>query len=1145
MFGMLLCAGFAACSDDPDSPMDTIPYTRLLTPLNFEAEVIASVGTDITFSWSTMESADGYVLQLFEAVGEEGAEPVYEEATPAFEYEVTPENVPYVAQDLGVDMTYWARVRAVSESLEPSHWAVLKESVSTSAVRSDLHPVVVGRTTTSVTLTWDNAEDKTDLTSVRVELVVAEEGAEPRLVTLTNDHKSAAEVSILDLEPCKNYKFTLLFGKSGKRGVVTAWTRPETGNATHVNSAEAIFNAINGATAEVSLLVAQGEYDFTGLVTDLASGINVTAPLTIYGETAEDGTYPVLKNLAFVLGDAAVTKVHLEDLSLDGNNVCGATVTNNAAPLTALEVVNCELANYTKGIYSVSSSSTGSAEKVLFSGVYAHDINPDGSVGGDFIDIRAGLHADVECVNSTFYACARTFIRLTKDNATAGKVNVHNCTFNYVTSTKSSSNNAGIFNVRQKVEPTEILCSNNVFLNMYHDNETEDTNWVRLCRNSSDSYAPVCSGNIYYNVGPAWFVSAATFIEGGATFTESDAMAGNGLLLENDPCVNSAAGKLYLTDGTIAANKAGDPRWWNATEPVVVRATSLEVVNEPTVWDFTEKTIYQTETIENTTIIDNIKFYGPAELKMSEGVTFTQAGVMDGNEPVSGALLFKANGYGAVVVSTVDAGYNGSVQVIAGGDRYTVQADGVPHKVLFGDLQGENDIVVLAGSDVTITAVEWTQDLTPDTTVEVLKTPAVSFDSSSVDEGTEAAVTASWAAVENAATYEVTFRGVTVEQPETSFVLDAATVAALPVGEYTLSVVAKPVATSSKFVKSEAGEAIFKVKKIVVGGEVTLTWDFDDPAFDSYYNAIGTETVKTYEDVWDGLTISCGPDAGSLKVGTSEGEGLGRYVQMAGAGSTTRRYFIFNAPASGTLKVTASNTGGSEDLDRMVTVNVNGEETSQAGGYAKSVPQELVFDITVDQPTDVMIYPTGNGLCFWKIEYTYVASSKPEPLYWGPEDFHNLWVNAFAGNTGNIDAAALTTATQISGMTINADGWTYNGLEFLLGGGKFKFGQNNNNAGEKVTRTQFGGSGNLTKQVLIFEAPAAGTLKLEAVSSGDAPRPLAVSVDGGEAVQQECPDKTNNAVILEYDCSAAVAGSKIYIYSASGGINLFSITYEM
>ena len=71
---------------------------------------------------------------------------------------------------------------------------------------------------------------------------------------------------------------------------------------------------------------------------------------------------------------------------------------------------------------------------------------------------------------------------------------------------------------------------------------------------------------------------------------------------------------------------------------------------------------------------------------------------------------------------------------------------------------------------------------------------------------------------------------------------------------------------------------------------------------------------------------------------------------------------------AGKLTVYASNTGNSEDLTRMVTVKVgDGEPESLPGGYASGNGAVAVdFNIT---PGVVKIYPTGNGLRFYKIEY--------------------------------------------------------------------------------------------------------------------------------------------------------------------------------
>ncbi|MBO5692779.1 MAG: hypothetical protein J6R74_02420, partial [Tidjanibacter sp.] len=166
-------------------------------------------------------------------------------------------------------------------------------------------------------------------------------------------------------------------------------------------------------------------------------------------------------------------------------------------------------------------------------------------------------------------------------------------------------------------------------------------------------------------------------------------------------------------------------------------------------------------------------------------------------------------------------------------------------------------------------------------------------------------------------------------------------------------------------------------------------------------------------------------------------------------------------------------------------------------------------------------------------------------LAWGSDDF--AAIQAAAGAELNATTLAAVVATE--DLTVNADGLTYKGLELILGGGKFKFGQNYGVAsqeGDKPTRMQFGGTGNTAKQVAVFEVPAAGTLKIDAVSSSkDEARNLVVAIDGTEVGQYATVQQGQEATgdFITVDCSAATAGSKIYIYSAKSGINLFSVEY--
>lgn len=132
--------------------------------------------------------------------------------------------------------------------------------------------------------------------------------------------------------------------------------------------------------------------------------------------------------------------------------------------------------------------------------------------------------------------------------------------------------------------------------------------------------------------------------------------------------------------------------------------------------------------------------------------------------------------------------------------------------------------------------------------------------------------------------------------------------------------------------------------------------------------------------------------------------------------------------------------------------------------------------------------------------------------------------------------------TETADLKKDADGFTYKGLSFLFGGGKFKFGQNNNADGVKATRFQYGGTGSTSKQCVSFTVDVPGTLVVEAVSSSSsADRPLAVSVDDTELTSQNALG--SGAIRLTFDCSSATDGSKISIYSKNGGINVFSITW--
>ena len=962
---------FTACEQSPEV-LDEITYTRVLTPTKFDAEVIPSTGTDVILTWQKIKNAEGYELEIYN----------HPDSTLVDMYSVTADEVPYTIYGLDVDKSFYARVRGINPDLQASNWIYLESTFSTFPVRASLNPVVKTRTQNSITIAWDKADDGADLTSVLVEPVVLKEGDAPETkIAIEVEEIGSASKTITGLEAGREYRFTLLFGKAGKRGSVTANTRPNIdGTPTVISSAAALLAALDNQAGSILLMLdySADAYDITSIYPDQTKKFaTIKGDVTIYGNATEEGKKPAIKGLVFSLASGS-TKLHVEDVVLDGDGT-GATVENLSASMTAVEMINCEVTNYQKAIYSVAeSASSASVASYLVDGCYVHDINADGSGGGDFIDVRAANNGDFVVKNSTFYACARTFFRLS-NNAKVGNVLVENCTFNYVTTTPPNSNNAGIFAVRKVTEAKSVKAVKNVFLNEYNDEEGDaaSSGWVRLCRNSTDSYRVECSGNVYFNTGVAWWTSnaVATPADALGEKTFEQIAKTDATVLTADPCVNSAAGKLYLA-GTagdqIRTLKAGDPRWWDAVMPAVVRETALTVQEDAFTWNFCEKTIYDTEELTANTIIGNARIFAtssvPAKVVMSKGILFSAgASVSPAGVPAYSAVEVLTKGYGSVKVTATSDDGLGSMQVLAAGDRYPVLADGKEHTVLLGDLAGENSIYVIADKAVTLQKIAWSKSLTPDATVTALSTPVVTVTPNKLDEGTAEDVVISWDAVENAAEYEFDFNGAKQTLTETSYTIAAADVAALAVGEYPVSVVAKPVATSTKYVASEAGEGKLTIKKVVAGGEVTLTWDMSSSEWQTALAAAGSKgtAIANWNMTVDGLQWYS-TEKSKWNNDVKVEDDTYYYIQAGGTGKTSNHYLKFTAPAEGTLTVLFSNSGN--NAARGVTVKAGDSEAVKSTVTSTSkVPVAATFE---NVPAgDVLIYGADGGICYYKIEF--------------------------------------------------------------------------------------------------------------------------------------------------------------------------------
>lgn len=526
-------------------------------------------------------------------------------------------------------------------------------------------------------------------------------------------------------------------------------------------------------------------------------------------------------------------------------------------------------------------------------------------------------------------------------------------------------------------------------------------------------------------------------------------------------------------------------------------------------WDFTDASKWPIDNWESNQTIDgltilaasgkNVQIQADADYGCNYLDLRGKSTVKEGEAPTQRAVQFSVVGEGVIAIDCYanGAGRNFYAYVDALGKAFGpfeaptaanrgkvyIPCPGIPASA-----------VVSIWTDATINhiySIGWYEGTeAPGQNATPLAAPAVTASPAEVTKGDSTPVTFSWAAVPNAATYTYLLAltklvGETEEVVRLSETVSATemTVPAETVAELkpgTYTISVTAAAASDFLYKpSPAGSAVLTVNDTKLATPVVKL----DPA------KVTEGEQKEVVASWDAV------------------EGAASYA------------VTFNNGTSETVNTTSHTIAAAEVAALAV------------GEYTISV---------VATPADASSQASDPGTA--KLTVAEASTGSGTALAWGADDFTAVWAG-FANSTGDINAAALATMTETADLKKDADGFTYKGLSFLFGGGKFKFGQNNNADGVKATRFQYGGTGSTSKQCVSFTVDAPGTLVVEAVSGGDAARPLAVAVDGTELLTQDTPDKTQNAAKLTYNCLSASAGSKITIYSKNSGINVFSITW--
>lgn len=394
----------------------------------------------------------------------------------------------------------------------------------------------------------------------------------------------------------------------------------------------------------------------------------------------------------------------------------------------------------------------------------------------------------------------------------------------------------------------------------------------------------------------------------------------------------------------------------------------------------------------------------------------------------------------------------------------------------------------------------------------VLATPKVTFTPAKVVAGDETEVVASWEAVMNAASYQVSFNGgAATTQTETSYTLSAADVKALAAGEYKISVVALPDPNDAGREQSAAGEATLTVEAPKpTTGNVPYHWD--EAYFTKLHTQFGDNVEITEDFSIDDLNFRAG--GGKFKMKTSGGK---MAINLQSSGSPTKCALWFTVGGPGKMMLTVRSGTSSEERNAKVCIGGVILETNFVGPGAE--PKTYEVDCSSAKAGDEITIYGEKAIFVFDIEWI-PAAAEPVVYEWNEAFFEKL------------------TQTYAIDATVSED-FSVDGLNYRAGGKSFKM-----KTSKSKTCIQLTGAGDMTKCALWFKASGPGTLDISVLSGSSSENRTFVVCIAGTPISAE-GYAAPGAAIQDHtiDCSAAKEGDEITIYSTTKGINVFNIKW--
>lgn len=1161
-----LSAMAVGCVEEMPEVQEEMNLSRVLTPSSTSASVSTADGCTVTFTWTNSNTATDYLVQVFQFPTETAPETVTDETLEG----MTPEEVTAepsasgssssISVKLDAEYSYYARVcaRNTAEGSQQadSRWAAFPYPIDTYTVMDPVKFVTVTeRTSGTITVSWELEEGDTQgVNQIRVTPHPTDPEA-AYLVVPVEAGATSATVGADSPLPAST-KFTLsAHYNSANRGEVTAWTMPSLENPTEVSNSEQLCNALADGAPEILVKNSAEPYSLTieaedGTESAAVIGLGQKATMSIYGEGTADGSMPVIVG-GFTIPNG-MTSFHLEGLAFDGDSYTQSHLITLAkdfatATVSSISMLNCTVTGYKSGVFYDNETTGGASvtiNELSFDNIVVTDIQGSGGNGFDIRKIAA--LGNISVTESTFSDGFRTFFRIDASTVQSLKFN-HNTVNNicYV----DDGNNKGLFYIgagKDQVSIPVFELKNNLFLNLNgHDERT-------VFFSDATGVPTVVSSNYYYNLGPGFWEKDDSNENGKGKWSQSEGLAGNGVILSSDPCVNSERGILNVTNASVLAAEAGDPRWF--ADYVEQPDPELVPVEYETTWNLTDQDTYY-DVIDESCVRGNTRFIiasNPINVT-EDGFGFTaEASLEYGGTPNDCAMAFLVDGPGSVVLSTIaDGSTNDHITVAYGpADGSSATVAGAAYagaervKIAFADfLPDEQHLVyIYACGPIVLSELSWVED-TDTGEAPVLATPSnLSLGgNATVDDTYEGTVTLTWDEVPYAASYKVTVTdaaGAATENTVTSPSYDL-NPSVLGPGTYTITVQSMPAETDLNRQPSELSEpVVFTVNETLKPVYVETTWGSD------YFTRLETflgeaeAAAGVAEDfVFENLGFVSG--GSTVKIGTTGGA---KRAQTGGGKPGTKASWQIMVGGPGTLVVNAVSSG-----DPRKVVVALGETV--LGEYDAPDKESDPVNITVDIPdatsgSIVNIYSSSGSINFMSFTWT---PEQGEGIY-DESAINESFTAPFSDVTVYAPGDVTSTVTTSDKVTWGADsGHKITFDSERSAGGRIKMGGGADSDGTTVP----------TYRYASFKVTKPGTIVHKVISSGSDIRDFVVILvkEGSQIIelysgqtpadgQKDDVSAIHTPITAEHLAGITQAAT-VYIFSLSGGVNLYELGYTL